>query len=106
MVIKEKLEEKIHRTERKLLELALHIHRLNQEYHELLNELAVTPEELKDFVENSENFSPSTWEELQKEKKQLEERLNSELSNVRDANKAKDTFSEKGKIQQHWLFVR
>jgi len=106
MVINEKLEEKIHKTERKLIELSIHIQRLDREYKQLLEELALTPEQIKEFAENPENFSPPIWEQLQKEKKLSEEKLNLALNNVRDANNTNKILSEKGKVQQHWLFVR
>lgn len=104
--MEEKLEEKIQRSERKLLELSLHIQRLNSEYQQLLEELDLTPEQLKIFAENPENFPPPIWEQLQDEKKQWEACLNLELENVRDANKTKKVIAERGKIQRHWLFVR
>jgi hypothetical protein len=106
MAIEEKLEEKIHRTERKLIELSLHIQRLNHEYQDILKELALTPEQLKEFADNPENFPPPIWEQLQNEKKIMNEMLESELNNVRDANKTKKTIAERGNVQQHWLFVR
>jgi hypothetical protein len=106
MVIEEKLEAKIHRTEKKLIELSLHMQRLNCEYQQLLEDLALTPEQLKEFVENPKNFPPPIWEQLQNEKKKMDERLNLELNNVRDANKTKKVIAERGKVQSHWLFVR
>jgi chromosome segregation ATPase len=106
MAIEEKLEDKIHRTERKLLELSLHAQRLNLEYQQLLGEWALTSEQLKEFTENPVNFSSAIWDQLQKEKKELEEKLNLQLNNVRNANKTQDILSEQGRIQQHWLFVR
>lgn len=106
MVVEEKLEDKIQRTEKKLKELSFHMQRLNRDYQQLLNDLALTPEQLKEFVEDPNNFSPLIWEQLQNEKKKLDEWLNLELNNVHDANKAKTVYSEKGKVQQHWLFVR
>ena len=106
MTIKEKLEDKIHKTEKRLVELAIHRERLSNEHQELLKELALTSIELKDFAENSENFTPPIWEKLQAEKKQIDERLNLELNNINDPNKTKKTTSERATIQQHWLFVR
>jgi len=106
MAIEEKLEDKIHRTERKLKELFLHLQRLDREYQTLLKELDTTPEQLQAFAENPDNFSPALWEELQNAKKELEEKLKLKLDNVCDANKTKKTLSEKGKVQKHWLFVR
>lgn len=106
MAIEEKFEEKIHRTERKLIELSLHIQRLSREYQEILDELALTPDQLKEFAENPDNFPPTVWEQLQKEKKQMHEKLDLDLNNIRDANKTKKTIAERGTVQQHWLFVR
>lgn len=106
MVIKEKLEEKIQATERKLNELSIRLKRLDDEYQQLLKEWGLTTEELKNHVENPENFDPPIWEELQKEKKKLDEKLNLELNSVSDPLKTKKAFSEQGNIQQHWLFVR
>lgn len=105
-MIKEKLEEKISRTERKLRELSLHTQRLSHEYEKLLETLDLTSEQLKDFAENPENFSPSIREEVQNEKKRLEEKLNLELNHVHNANQTQKTFLERGTVQQHWLFVR
>jgi uncharacterized membrane-anchored protein YhcB (DUF1043 family) len=106
MSIKEKLEEKIQKTERKLNEVAISLKRLDREYQQLLEELALTPEQLSGYVENPDNFSPPIWEYLQNEKKKLDEKLNLELSHVSDPLKTKKTFSERGNIQPHWLFVR
>ena len=96
--------DKILKTERKLNELSVHIQRLNHEYQTLLDELALTPEELKAFVENPDNFS--NWEQLQHEKREMDEKLNVELNSVIDANKTQKIFSERGQVQQHWMFVR
>lgn len=106
MVIEEKLGEKIHKTEKKLRELSLHIQRLNGEYQQCLEELNSTPEQLKNFAEDPDNFSESIWKQLQEEKKELDENLEKELNNVVDANKTKKTLSEKSKVQPHWLFIR
>lgn len=106
MSTKETLEDKIQRTERKLLELSLMLKRLDGEYQRLLEEMSFTPKQLKDYVENPENFDPPIWEHLQNEKKMLDEKLNLELNNISDLMHTKKTLAERGKVQQHWLFVR
>jgi hypothetical protein len=106
MAIKEKLEEKIHRTEKKLKELSIHIQRLDHEYQLLLKEWSLTPKQIQEFAENPANFDPSVWEQLQKEQQERDEKLNLELNNVHDANKTKQVFSDRGKVQQHWMYVR
>lgn len=106
MSFKEKLDEKVLKTQRKLNEFSIHLKRLDREYQQLLEELALTPEQLKNHIENSENFSPAIWEQLQNEKKRLDEKLNLELNSIPDTLKTQNTTSERGNVQQHWLFVR
>jgi hypothetical protein len=106
MSSKEKLEDKIHKTERKLNELSIILKRLDREYQELLKELSSTPEQLKEYVANPDHFDPPIWEQLQNEKKIWDEKLNLELNSVPDPLKTKKTVSERASIQQHWLFVR
>lgn len=106
MSVEEKLEDKIKRTERKLLELSIFLAQLDNEYQKLLEEMSFTPAYLKEFVGNPDNFAPAVWEELQNEKKQLDEKLNLELSVLPDQVKTKKTLSERASVQKHWLFVR
>ena len=106
IIIKEKIQEKISRTEKKLTELSIQTDRLHQDYLNLVNELGLTSAELRHFIENRENFDSSMWDLLEAEKRKLDEKLNLELNNVIDVNKTKQTMSEKGKVQQHWLFIR
>jgi len=101
-----KLENKIDKTEKKLLELSISLKRIDREYQKLMEEMALSPQELKEYVENEENFSPPIWEQLQNEKKMLDEKLNLELNCVIDQDKTKKTITERGLIQKHWLFVR
>lgn len=106
MSTEEKLEDKIQRTERKLLELSLILKRLDGEYQRLLEEMSFTPKQLQEYVENPKNFAPPIWERLENEKKMLDEKLNLELNNITDTVKTKKTLSERGQVQKHWLFVR
>ena len=105
-MIEEKLEEKIHRTDRKLAELLIRLEQIQQQHHEIINDLNATPEDLIAFSQNRDNFSAETWEQLQEEKKQIEQWLHLQLSNVRDPCKAKKATDERAAVQQHWLFVR
>ena len=106
MKIKEKLEEKIYKTERHLNELSIQIERFRQEHQELMHELGLTTEELEEFAESRENFPEFLGEDLQREKKQINERLDLAFNQLNNMNKTQSTISEKGKIQQHWMFVR
>ena len=106
MSVKENLEEKIEKTEKKLHEISVSMKRLDREYQQLLDGIELSPLQLKEFVENPKNFSPPIWEQLQNEKKMLDEKLNLELNNIPDMLKTQKTFSERAAVQQHWLFVR
>jgi hypothetical protein len=106
MSVKEKLEEKIQKTDRRLNEFSINLERLDNDYQQMLKDLSLTPDQLKNYVENPNNFAQPVWDELQNEKKKLDEKLNLELNSVVDPLKTKQTTSERGTIQQHWLFVR
>src|SRR5437016_125699 len=104
MSLEQKLEKNFHRTQKKMKELTIEMERLEREYQQMLKEFGLSSEQLKEFAENSENFSPPIWEQLQKEKKQLDEKLDLSLNNIRDPAKAKKALSEKGTVQPHWIF--
>lgn len=106
MTTEEKIEDKIHHTEKKLRELSIILKRLDSEYQQLLAEMELTPEQVKAYVENAEDFPPQVWAYLQKVKLRFDEGLNLAISNVPDVERTKKTLSERGSIQKHWLFVR
>lgn len=105
-MMEENLEAKIQKTERKLHELSLHLQFFNADYEKILEELTLTPEQIKEFAENPDNFSSSLWEKLQSEKREWEEKLKIALDNVPNANQTKQSLAEKAKVRPHWLFVR
>lgn len=106
MPLQEKLENKIQQHQKKMKEISVSLEQLDRDYQQLLKEIALTPQQLQEYIENSENFTPPIWEQLQNEKKMLDEKLDLELSRVRDPIKMKEKFAENGVVQQHWLFVR
>jgi cytochrome oxidase Cu insertion factor (SCO1/SenC/PrrC family) len=106
MSLEQKLEANIQNTQLKMQQLAISMESLENEYQQLLEDLALTPEQLKDYAEDSSNFSPPIWEQLQNDKKKLDEKLDLALKSVRDPLKIKKTFSDQGLIQRHWIFVR
>lgn len=90
----------------KIKENALAIERLKNETDRLLNDFGIPLEHCQTFLTNPNNFSPAVWEELQRQRKILDDQLQKDLVNIKDPAKLKQTFSEKAQIQQHWLFVR
>lgn len=106
MSLEQSLEEKFQTTQLKMQELTMGMEKLELEYQNLLEDLGLTAEQLQDYATNPDNFSQPIWEQLQNEKKQLDEKLNLNLNNVRDPLKVKKTLADRGHIQQHWIFVR
>lgn len=99
------LEQLIDKQNRSTQELMLRIDALNREVNVLLEELQVTPEQISHHLANPDNFSPEHWEELQKQRQLLDEKLSRTLENVRDPIKTRKAQAER-QIQNHWLFVR
>ncbi len=103
---KENLDHQLQQTMLKMKELSIKKERLAHTYQQLLTDLAMTSEEVLTYTKNPDNFSPPLWEELQNEKKKLDEELELELSHVRDPLKTKKSLSEQGLVKPHWIFVR
>jgi len=102
----EKFEEDVQRRELSLRELTINMERLEHEYAKLLGEHGITYEQLKNYINNQENFSPAVWQVIQAEKKKLSLKLDLALQGVKEPLKVKKTLNEQGSIQSHWLFVR
>lgn len=106
MAFKDKMEDKMQRTEKKLMELSLNLKRIDREYQGLLEEMAISAEQLEEYARDEKKTSSPIWIQLQNEQKKLDEQLNLELNAISDPSKTKKTQSERGNVQRHWLFVR
>lgn len=104
--IKATLDEKIQQTDKKLSDLKMRLERLEQERDQFLSDRELSSEELASYVADEANFHPELWMQWQEEKKALDEKLQSELRQVRDEGKAAKAYTERGGIAPHWLFVR
>jgi hypothetical protein len=101
-----KTDENIQSNERKLQELLIRFEQTENELNHFLNEIGLTPQQAEIYVSNKQNFSESEWEELQKQKKAMEEKLQRDLDNIRDPAKSQKTYSEQSQLDPRWLFVR
>ncbi|NGX43057.1 MAG: hypothetical protein K940chlam7_01348 [Chlamydiae bacterium] len=99
------VEKTIENNEKKIKELAIKVETLDREAAELLEELNVTPEQLTAFIENKKNFTDQNWEELQDHRKTLDQKLKTELENIRNPRKTEKTYSEM-KIDKQWIPVK
>lgn len=99
------LEAKLIDLDKKITELELSNEALEREVSVFLSEQNVTEEQLSQFVSNSANFQPLNWEQLQLEKKRLDDKLDRELKNVLNPLKVKKSRQSLN-IQPNWLFVR
>ena len=100
-----KVEQDIKRNELIFQQLMIHVDSLDREIKSLLSELKVTPEQLTAFVSNEENFTQENWQELQNQRKLLDEKLKTEITNIRDPRKVKKAQEDRN-VQRHWLFVK
>lgn len=97
---------KIQQKKQKMRELTIHLEKLDREYQQLLQDVDLSPDQIQTYMDDPANFSKPIWEKLQLEKKKLDEKLNLSLNNVKNTKKIEQTFSERGAIQRHWIFVR
>lgn len=99
------IDEIIVKTQKKIDELQIRNGKLDSDSTDLLTELKVTSDQLSQFIVKKENFTEKNWEQLQERKKEIEEKLATDLSCVRDPQKSKKALQERN-VGSHWLFVR
>lgn len=95
----------IHETKKRLNEIKIQLEKMDAEYENFLNNFGPFLPSSED-LKNEENFTPQEWEELQKEKSQLEDLLNLELSQLKNPEETEKTRKEQGEISPHWLYIR
>ncbi len=91
--------------DQKINALAIQLEQLDRAVDELFSLIELTPEQLTAFVKKPEHFTKENWEELDKQRLALEERLNRSLSNIRNPRKTKRAYSALN-AAHNWLFVK
>lgn len=99
------IDENIEKTQKKMKELEIRNSKLDRDSVDLLTQLKVSAEQLTQFIDDKENFSEKNWEQLRKKRNELEQKLDTELKNVRNPKKTLKTLKERN-VDHHWLFVR
>lgn len=106
MFLQNKLENEIQQILNKINQIELRIEAHEQEESQFLESLNINLEQISAFLEKKENFTPENWEEMQKQKAVLNEKLKLHLSSIKDPRKTKKEYSSLQGIQRHWLHVR
>ena len=102
----ENLEHQSTKNDLTLQELLIRIDGLDRQVKAFMEELQVTPQQISSYVSNPNNFTKDNWEELEKQRKMLDEKLDLELRSIRDPKSAKKTMEARKEVQRHWIFVR
>jgi|ERR1700733_5959096 hypothetical protein len=99
------LDQQIQQRTSKIKALEIQIEQLDLQTDALLSELKVTPEQLTAFISKKEHFTEENWEELVKQKQTLDNKLSTELANIRNPKKTKRNYSSLH-VSRHWLHVK
>lgn len=105
MFFQNTLDEKITENEKKIKDLKNRLESINFQSDSFFEELEVTEEQLSSFISDENNFTKENWDQLQKEKKKLDDKLNVELANIKNPLKSKKNLASLH-VAQHWLHVR
>lgn len=98
-------DDKIQSNEKKFQELLVEFEQQEAEVDILLKEVGITSKQAETYLSNKQNFSHAEWEELERRKKGLDEKLKRDLENIRDPLKLKKKYAER-QIDPRWLHVR
>lgn len=101
----QRIERFISKTDASIKENSIQQEALDKEVQELLKELKVTPQQIAAFISAKENFTMENWEELQEQRKILDEKLSRSLNHIPDPLKTRKTQAERN-VGRHWLFVK
>lgn len=99
------LEQHSIKNDRQLQELLIRIDGLDNEIKNLMQELQVTPTQVATFVADKENFTEENWEQLQQQRKMLDEKLSLEKNSISDPLRTRKVQAERH-VAPHWIFVR
>ncbi len=86
-------------------ELLYRANDLEKEETKLFQELQVTAEQISQFMDKPENFTPENWEKIKTHQAQLSEKLDLELKNIKNPRKTKKAY-QKNIVNNRWIFVR
>lgn len=106
MTYEKSVEEKLYLTEKKLKELKIYSDKIDSEFNEIIKKWGFTPNELKKYAENPENYSEEEWEEHKKESEHFFNLIKEELEKITDTRKTESHRSSIGAIRSHWIPVR
>jgi hypothetical protein len=99
------LENKIKRLEERLSRLEKENELLDQAGDALHSEMGVTSKQVSVLLSDAKYFSKSDWEQLEQLRRIRDQKLESELSGVKDLAKTKKTYKDRN-VPTHWMFVR
>ena len=102
----ENLESQSTKNDLTLQELLIRIDGLDRQVKAFMDEIDICPQQVSSYVNNPDNFTQENWEQLENQRKKLDEKLNVELRNIRNPKNAKREYSARAGVQQHWIFVR
>lgn len=102
----QKIDNKLDEHEKKIKELSIQTDTLEREFDQLLADLKVTREQIRVYIENKDHFTDDNWEEIEKQKQELDQKLLLQLKNIIDPLKAKKSLQERKDVKPQWLFVR
>lgn len=99
------IEQNIENLEKRTKELTIENSNLSRLYSLMMGELKLTPEQIRQFFSNPENFTKEEWEEISSQKQQLNEKLERDLQQMIDA-KTKKRRSKSDAPKPHWVLMR
>ncbi|MGK5594751.1 MAG: hypothetical protein ACSNEK_05255 [Parachlamydiaceae bacterium] len=102
----ENLENKLQRQENMLAEQTLRNERLDTEIADYLEAFNVTEQQLSTLLTQKEAFTEQNWEDLQKFKQEMDQKLSRALENSTPPQKLKKIYNERSVIAPYWLHVR
>ncbi|MBA2727758.1 MAG: hypothetical protein H0U49_06260 [Parachlamydiaceae bacterium] len=91
--------------EKKIKDVSAKFDRIEGLLDNLFAEHGISREELTAFLEDPKHFDHATWTELQKADKQLDQKLQLDLKNIKNNHSTAQKYKTLSRANQ-WMFVR
>jgi hypothetical protein len=99
------IQDRSSKQEKKIKDVTAKFDRVEGLLDNLLAEHGISQEEFNAFLEDPKHFDHETWTELQKANKQLDQKLQLDLKNIKNSHSTAQKYKTLSRANK-WMFVR
>ena len=84
----------IAKSEENIAELDKMVKDIEDQMKKVCEEINITPEQLKEYINNPDNFSEETWEKMQQKRQEVKDEFKRDIDNITNHSDAIEKLKE------------